>query len=386
MLRIAIAQLPGVELGQWRGTLEQIDAAIARAADLRADVVVLPECAFPAYFIGSTNAYLQARADGLPDSPELLARVGRRCRELRVAVCIGYVEQRCGRLYNAATLVGVDGAPLHTHRKCFLWDFDHECFTPGDELRTCDTPFGRIGIMICADARQPEIAYTLAARGAQLLLQPTAWVNAGTPENRWNPQPEFLIPARARELGIPIASASKWGLEGSTLFVGSSLIVDREGRGLVRCKKAENSVVVSEVTPSSPHPAAISPRLRAVLQAPWRPPPDEPHRLRLASLPAEAAESFAPIRAAALQGADLVVLQGAARELLTLRARAAENRVYLCGTVDGRPCLIHPSGRVINLSEGDDPVAAVELSEARNKLLAPRTDPMTDRRPELYAL
>ena len=53
--------------------------------------------------------------------------------------------------------------------------------------RPCDTPWGRVGIMICADARLPEIAATLATRRRQLLLQPTAWVNVGTPDEPVEP-------------------------------------------------------------------------------------------------------------------------------------------------------------------------------------------------------
>jgi predicted amidohydrolase len=46
----------------------------------------------------------------------------------------------------------------------------------------------------------------------------------------WNPQPDFLIAARAAELGVPIASASKWGQEQETTFVGSSLVCNADGQ------------------------------------------------------------------------------------------------------------------------------------------------------------
>ncbi len=386
MPRIAIAQLPGVALSDWRQTLTQIDAAIARAAELQAEIVLLPECAFPAYYLGSIDAYRQARRTGLPSSQELLTRIAGHCRTLHLAVCIGYVEERGGHLFNAATLLGTDGAPLLTHRKCFLWDFDHDCFTPGDKLDTADTPYGRIGLLICADARQPEIAHTLVRRGARLLLQPTAWVNAGTAEQPWNPQPEFLIPTRARELGVPIASASKWGPEGPTCFVGSSLIVDHAGRTLAQCPPDASVVAIAEVVPGQTHPPAIDADLRQVLQSPWQPPADEPRELRLAALLASAAESFVLIRAAALRGADLIVLYGPAHELSTLRTRAAENRVFLACELDGRPRLIHPNGRVVEPPKRPDSWTSVSLLDARNKYVAPRTNPLADRRPELYDL
>jgi predicted amidohydrolase len=91
------------------------------------------------------------------------------------------------------------------------------------------------------------VLFRSAARGADLLLQPTAWVNAGTPAAPWNPQPDFLIRSRAAEFGVPCASASKWGVEGDTLFVGSSLICDARGEVVVQCGQAETCVATAEV-------------------------------------------------------------------------------------------------------------------------------------------
>jgi predicted amidohydrolase len=73
----------------------------------------------------------------------------------------------------------VNGQIAGIHRKCFLWDFDHDYFAAGEEIRPFDTSVGRMGVMICADARLPEIAATLVRKGAEVILQPTAWVNAG---------------------------------------------------------------------------------------------------------------------------------------------------------------------------------------------------------------
>ena len=107
-------------------------------------------------------------------------------------------------------------------------------------------------MMVCADARLPENPATLAARGAELILHPTAWVNAGSADTPWNPQPEFLIPTRAAECGVPIASASKWGAEGDTTFVGSSLVCDAAGQVVAQCGMTKTAVVVADVELAAP--------------------------------------------------------------------------------------------------------------------------------------
>ena len=64
-VQIAMAQLPGVRLDQWAETLKSIEEAIARAAQRGAQLVLLPECAWPAYCIGSKDAYFSARSAGI---------------------------------------------------------------------------------------------------------------------------------------------------------------------------------------------------------------------------------------------------------------------------------------------------------------------------------
>ncbi len=246
-MRIAVAQTPGTRLDQWPQTLGLIDEMITRAASLRADLVVLPECVWPAYWLGSREEYFAARRSGLPGPADFLTTVQAAARQRSIAVCIGYVAENGQRLLNAAALIDREGRICGTHYKSFLWAFDRDCFEPGQRLEPIQAGVGRVGLMICADARLPEIPATLASRGAELLLHPTAWVNAGTSQQLWNPQPDFLIAARAAELGLPIASASKWGPEGDETFVGSSLICDAAGRVLVQCGSSESAVVVAQV-------------------------------------------------------------------------------------------------------------------------------------------
>jgi predicted amidohydrolase len=141
--------------------------------------------------------------------------------------------------------------------------------------------------MICADARLPEVPATLAKRGARMILQPTAWVNVGTPRRLWNPQPDYLIAERAREFGIPVASCSKWGIEGGTTFVGSSLVCDAGGNVLAQCGTGETGIAVAEVTPMEPQ----KPRVTA----------EERKRLLAEQTPALPSADVPPLRVALLE-------------------------------------------------------------------------------------
>lgn len=410
---IAIAQLPGVPLDQWAETEAKVLEAVAEAARGGAALVVLPECAWPAYWIGSRDQYRRALAAGMPSYESFVAQLAEAALTNRVTVCAGCVEDCGERLFNTAVLIGADGTVLGRHRKCFLWDFDHRFFEPGREIGVFDTPLGRIGVMVCADARQPEIVATLAARGAELILQPTAWVNGGEGDELWNPQPDFLIPCRAREFGAPIVSASKWGREGDTLLVGSSLICDAAGRTLARCATDETCVALAEVEWGAPRRPNVTDAERAALlstDAPAMPstdvPPLEvvccdaerevaagesarlrlrvlsdgtviaqsapggealtirpPHpfgrvlelgRIRLALLPAAELDRFAPARVLALRGVHFLLVIGRA-DNESLRTRAAENRIFIVQADGDVVTVVPPRGRPVQRCDRSAP-------------------------------
>jgi predicted amidohydrolase len=426
MLTIAAAQTPGTRLDDWRQTRELVAEMVARAADQHADVVLLPECVWPAYFLGSIDEYFLARQAGMPGDDTFVEQLRQLGRAHHIAICAGHVAEHGRRLSNAVTLIDSTGEILGTRRKCFLWDFDNTLFEPGSEIAPVDTPWGLIGLMICADARLPEIPATLAARGARLILQPTAWVNVGTPEKLWNPQPALLIPERAREFGVPVASASKWDVEGSTTFVGSSLICDASGDVLAQCGTSESDLIVAEVSPRTPRRPRLTPdqRTRLLSSEPATPVSAQVPLLSVAAVESHSdvdatlgalastdasptllvvddpgagvqhgngwlllsgpttstqqlagvqiagvrdrdADGFAPIRAPALAGVHLVVVFGEDVSENTLRSRAAENRIFLVRVTRSEISAYDPrggEGRRIGIRGRTSPKAMVESS------------------------
>ena len=101
----------------------------------------------------------------------------------------------------------------------------------------------------------------------------------------------------------------------------------------------------------------------------------------------QAVHSFAPARALALEGAELLLYFGVLEDLTTLRTRAAENRVFLMGANQRSALIIGPDGQVLARTQGEPPavaVAVIDLTEAANKLVAPRTDIFQERRVGAY--
>ncbi len=247
IITVAAAQLPARPLEQARQALADIEQAIARASLAGADLVVLPECCYPAYWLGTKDRYLQA---DVLRGQALVGPLGDLARRHRIAIVAGIVHQRKdGVLHDAAVLADASGRVLGRHDKTFLWDAEHDWYEPGGPVRPVECSLGRVGMLICAEGRSPEVFASHAAQGAALLAMPTAWVNAATGTGEYyNPQPDFLIQARALEFGLPIVCANKFGQEcEQARFCGMSLIVAADGEVLAEAPADQPALLVARL-------------------------------------------------------------------------------------------------------------------------------------------
>ena len=249
-LTVAAGQMAAEPLTRASASREAVERLARRAADRRAELLVLPECAYPAYALGSPQDY---RSADVMSPDEYLDFVASLARELSLHIVTGYVADDDGHLFNAACLIDRHGRVLGRYDKQMLWDADHGVFTPGTRIETVDTELGRIGMIICADARVPEIIATLAAAGAQLVAMPTGWVTVDDPAGpHRNPQPEFLVSARAREFSLPFVCANKAGPETDTVaFCGRSMVVRADGVILAEAPAQDETLIVSRLRMST---------------------------------------------------------------------------------------------------------------------------------------
>jgi predicted amidohydrolase len=246
-ITVAAGQLAARPMAMADQTLAAIDRLITRAAEERAELLVLPECAYPAYGIGSPQDY---RSASILSSEEYISWLGERAGKCRLTIVSGLVERAGDVLFNGAVLIDARGRVAGRYRKTFLWDKDYEWFAPGERIEPVTTDLGVIGMAICADVRCPEVIATLAAAGADLIAVPTCWFNA-PPEKgvHRNPQPEFLIEARSREFGVPFVCANKSGMENEAMgYCGRSLITLGDGSRLAEAPIDEEMLITARLS------------------------------------------------------------------------------------------------------------------------------------------
>ncbi|MER5745461.1 carbon-nitrogen hydrolase family protein [Streptomyces sp. NPDC002225] len=238
-LRTALLQSSGCP-GRVDRNIDALDAAARRAAGAGARLLVCPELFLTGYAIGADVPLLAEPADG-PSA----RRIGEIAARHGLAVLYGYPELADEKIYNAARLIGPDGAPLADYRKTHLFgDFEQKWFTPGRQpVVQAELDGVRIGILICYDVEFPENVRAHALAGTDLLLVPTALMH---------PFPfvaESLVPVRAFESQLYVAYTNRTGQEGGYEFVGLSCLVGPDGTVRTRAGRGEE-LVVGEVDPA----------------------------------------------------------------------------------------------------------------------------------------
>jgi predicted amidohydrolase len=255
--RIALLQLPAFSIedaaASLAHTLRRIDETATRE---KPDIIALPEVTYPAYFLGTDDL---SRRDVLSPT-DAAARFAGKAREHGVYIAAGLALDAPGGGYtNGAALFGRDGSLVGRYDKSFLWHFDRRWFAPGSAYPVFDTDVARIGILVCADARLPEIARSLMLNGAQIILDLTAWVSGGRRvEDLSTSQVEYLLPVRAAENGVWIAAADKFGIEAeSIVYAGRSCVINPQGQIVASLGPDEDAALVYDVPVADAAPPVI---------------------------------------------------------------------------------------------------------------------------------
>jgi deaminated glutathione amidase len=213
---------------------------IARAAEAGARLVALPENFACMREEGSTNP-----AAGPLDGP-LLDFLRDCAKQHGVVVAGGTLPERGPddpRPHNTSLVIDADGTLRAVYRKIHLFDIDlpdvrlreSDAVAPGHEIVVAETAIGSLGLSVCYDVRFPELYRELVARGAQVLLVPSAFT-VPTGSDHW----EVLLRARAIENQCFVIASAQYGQHSARRrSYGRSLIVDPWGLVLARAADGE---------------------------------------------------------------------------------------------------------------------------------------------------
>ncbi|MBL0156310.1 MAG: carbon-nitrogen hydrolase [Bryobacterales bacterium] len=240
---------------------ENLDKAVAQvreAAARGAQIICLQELFRSQYFCREECAELFDLAETIPGgSTDTLARIA---KELGVVIIASLFERRAAGLYhNTAAILNADGSLAGIYRKMHIPDdplfYEKFYFTPGDlGFRNFDTPFGRIGVLICWDQWYPEGARLTAMQGADVLFYPTAigWHPAEKAQYGAAQLDAWRTVQRGHAIanGIYVAAVNRIGFEGTPEhgleFWGNSFVADPFGVMVAEASTDREEILVVE--------------------------------------------------------------------------------------------------------------------------------------------
>ncbi len=230
-------RVAGIVLKWLRGdkaaNYQRIEPRIREAAAHGAQIVCTTECFLDGYAIADKSISLeQYRALGEPiPQGEYYLKLAGLAKELKIFLIAGMLEAEGEHRFNTAVLIGPGGELIGKYHKQQL---EHEAVrnTAGHQSSVFQTPFGKIGVMICADRRFPEVVKGFCERGADFLICPSGGM-FGPKSN------DPILQARSKEnskliVFVHPAEFLVTGPNGTILertLLGGRLVISPEQRG-----------------------------------------------------------------------------------------------------------------------------------------------------------
>ncbi|HKL47669.1 MAG TPA: carbon-nitrogen hydrolase family protein [Candidatus Izemoplasmatales bacterium] len=162
----------------------------------------------------------------------------------------GSVPEKDGdKIYNSAFVFNPQGHVINKYQKIHLFSITYpngvtfkesDLLSSGNQLSIIETPYGKVGIIICFDIRFPELIKKYREAGCQCLFVPAAF-NTYTGPLHW--RTTFRARAIDNQIYMIGSSPSRQSF-GSYEPYGHSLVVDPFGKVIKELDDKEGYIIV----------------------------------------------------------------------------------------------------------------------------------------------
>ena len=222
---------------------------VAQAAASGASLVVLPEY-WAIMGRQETDKLAHAEQPGSGPIQDGMAQMARQHGIWLIGGTLPLISGEQGKVLNTTLVYDPQGEPAGRYDKIHLFGFtrgaesynESRTIVPGAQVRSIETPFGRVGLSVCYDLRFPELYRAMG--DCALMVVPAAFTHT-TGRAHW----EVLLRARAIENQCYVLASAQGGLHPNGRRTwGHSMLIDPWGE--VKAVLPEGEGVVSgEIDP-----------------------------------------------------------------------------------------------------------------------------------------
>ena len=204
--------------------LAKID--IEKASKKHCNLIVFPEL-----FLTGYSAEEDIKNINFKSVSKRIEEIQRLCKEYNIACVMGFPRKENSKVYNSASFIDKNGEILYVYDKTHLFGDEKLVFDKGNKLDVFNSSFGKIGLLICYDIEIPEVARTLALKGAQIIICISANMKPYDKLHKLN------IKSRAIENMIPVIYCNYVGRDKYFKYVGQSNVIDMKGNNICKFSK-----------------------------------------------------------------------------------------------------------------------------------------------------
>ena len=170
-------------------------------------------------------------------------------------LAVGFVEETADYRYFNSVALCWDGRVRGVHRKIYLPTYgmfdERRYWAAGQRLRTFDSPYGKIGVLICEDVWHLSLVVLLGAHEVDyaFFLANSPFRGPSSPE----PDPQrtlhTLNSCAAMHLAAPVLFVNRVGCEEGVTFWGGSEFLDPDGTVRARAELIDEELLLVTYDP-----------------------------------------------------------------------------------------------------------------------------------------
>ncbi len=223
-----------------QANLEHLQARLAEAQSLQADLVCLPECTFTGYLYQPED--LERFAE--PLTGPTVAALKALARRHGIWLCFGMLEKTERGIYDTALLLDREGEVRLVQRKIS----EKPPFARGGRLDSVTTELGRLSILICGDLFAERVIAQVR-EDLDLVIVPMARAFAGcSPDReRWEREERRAYLQAVGRLGVPALLVNALEVDVEEPSFGGALVVGSDGALLAEARHGTDEILVHDI-------------------------------------------------------------------------------------------------------------------------------------------